>query len=201
MKDALHVMIDLETLGTASDALILSIGAVKFRLDGNIYHPFFYRNISISDSLRLGCTVDHSTLDFWLRQPEDARKALSNPTRDPLFTVLTDFEDFYDNGGDTVKYVWSNGTDFDISILSNTYKKDQLKTPWFYTKARDYRTVIALAKDIKGYEKHPNYTESILDDNYDNPGKVLYKKIKHNALDDAIYQAHCLIEAYKLLSS
>ena len=49
MKD---VMVDLETLATSADAVILSIGAVRFDLEtGEIDDAGFYASISVESNL------------------------------------------------------------------------------------------------------------------------------------------------------
>ncbi len=57
------IMLDLETLGTTADAVILSIGAVKFNLEtGKIDDEGFYRSVSVESNLDLGRRISEDTL-------------------------------------------------------------------------------------------------------------------------------------------
>lgn len=67
--------------------------------------------------------------------------------------------------------VWGNGAAFDNVILASAYRRVTAGTPWQYWNDRCYRTVKAL---------HPDVPMQRTGDH-------------HNALDDAISQAHQLI--------
>jgi hypothetical protein len=113
----MDVMVDIETLSIDYNAVILSLGAVKFdpykletisipRLEdgfqpggGNFTitrrmrtYKYFYQNISIKSCLDVGLEVDASTVLFWLDQPEEARKALLSDT----LSLRDTLRDFYD---------------------------------------------------------------------------------------------------------
>ncbi|NQW82286.1 MAG: 3'-5' exoribonuclease, partial [Polaromonas sp.] len=62
-------MVDLETLGTVADAVILSIGAVKFDLDSDaIDDDGFYASISIESNQETGRRIQEDTLIWWMGQ-------------------------------------------------------------------------------------------------------------------------------------
>ena len=64
-----HIMIDVESLGTRADAVILSLGAVKFDLtSGKIDDQGFYASISIDSNQELGRRIQEDTLLWWLKQ-------------------------------------------------------------------------------------------------------------------------------------
>lgn len=62
------IMVDLETLGTTADAVILSIGAVKFDLvSGQIDDEGFYASISVESSLNRKRRISEDTLLWWFK--------------------------------------------------------------------------------------------------------------------------------------
>lgn len=73
-------MIDLETLGTASNSVILQIGACHFDLGpGDEPHDTFERTVTIDSCLRAGLIVNGSTVEWWLHQSETARHSVTEP--------------------------------------------------------------------------------------------------------------------------
>ena len=75
----MHIMIDLETMGTRPDAPIVAIGAVAFRPDsqhkdgemelGGIYGTF-YMTIDLAKSVREGAVIDPDTVMWWMQQSD-----------------------------------------------------------------------------------------------------------------------------------
>jgi hypothetical protein len=149
-----HVMLDLETLSTRSDAAVLSIGAVKFDLE-KVRMPVEWLNepppsIAIPGIIlpRTGecfytCVRDpggHTDLDtvlWWLQQGEDARQSQVNSARVPdslLAGMLTAFRDWI---GDCP--VWGNGASFDNTIMRGLFHRCGVEcwNPW---QDRCYRT-------------------------------------------------------------
>ena len=69
-----HLMIDLETLGTLADSVVLSVGAVKFDLDSDaVDERGFYGSVSIDSNLEAGRRIEEDTLLWWLKQPVAAQ--------------------------------------------------------------------------------------------------------------------------------
>lgn len=78
MHQNLHFMIDLETLGTASDCIISEVSAVAFEIDtGKIVAERTWHT-SVEDQINLGRKVSSGTLAFWLTQSQDARNKMLN---------------------------------------------------------------------------------------------------------------------------
>lgn len=166
-----HVMLDLETLGTTADAVIMSIGAVRFDLNSNkMDDAGFYASVSIESNLERGRRVDESTLIWWLKQSPAAQQVFHEPkeTLEAALESLTEW--FGDTASDTL--VWSNGADFDIPMLAHAYRSLGWETPWRFWNSRCFRTYknLPIARSI---------------------GKV-DQGVKHNALDDAANQARYL---------
>jgi len=171
------VMVDIETLGTRSGSLILSIGAVVFDKDG--LHKQFYRNVEPLSSLLAGFTVDPDTVRFWNDQAFETRAILFNsPVKvEHALFHLTDFIH-----RDT--QVWAKGPDFDLKLLEDAYTKIGERIPWAYRNTRDVRTIldIGMRAGCLATELFPSTVQ------------------KHSALEDAKYQANQVIMVYNKLN-
>ncbi len=161
-----NLMIDLETMGTRPTSAIVSIGAVFF--DERGLGEKFYCAVNLESAMSYGLTVDGSTIMWWLKQSDEACKALD--TKRTLDDALEDFTDYFLSFGGKDTNVWGNGSDFDNVLLSNAYRAVGSQQPWSYWNNRCYRTMKSLAPSIKHERKGTH----------------------HNALDDAIYQAEHL---------
>lgn len=171
------VMLDLETLSTAPNAMILSIGAVKFnRNTKQISEDKFYRVIDINTYEKLDFDIDPATVLWWFKQSDEARKSFTENPR-PIGDVLVEFNSWFDNS----IYLWSHGASFDAVILGEVYKKYHLIPPWKFWNIRDTRTVYELGKT------------SITNKDRSEVG------IAHNSLYDAIVQVNVLFRALKSL--
>ena len=161
-----HVMLDLETLGTVSDACIMSIGAVKFDLESDKIDDLgFYASVSVDSNLELKRRIQEDTLIWWMNQGESA-KGVFNESKQHLRTALTDFSDWV---GDGEYQVWSNGADFDIPMLAHALTQCGIEIPWKFWNSNCFRTYKRLpgAKNVK----------------------LPFDGVKHNAMFDAIHQA------------
>lgn len=166
----MHIMIDLETMGTRPNAPVLSIGAVAF--DGNRVHGEFYEVLDLSFSVRDGAVIDPETVIWWMTQSDEARLAVTRRGIEPrvALTRFTEWMDQKDFDG-----VWGNGASFDNVILSETYRRLGMTPPWKFWQDRCYRTVRTL---------HPSVP-------------LERSGTHHNALDDARSQAVHLIEMHR----
>lgn len=134
--NAVHVMVDLETMSTEPNAAIISIGAVACR-QGVILREF-YSVVSLQSCMDVGLDVSASTIMWWLGQSEEARKAvrLASNTITKELGELNAWAESLNN-----PRVWGNGSDFDNVILKNAYKAVGLKPFWSYYNDRCYRTI------------------------------------------------------------
>ena len=136
-----HVMIDLETLGTTADAVILSIGAVKFNLDGAIDDAAFYGSISIDSCLQYGRRISEDTLIWWMQQSREAQAVFNEP-KETLDTVLGNFCDWFDNPD---ACAWANGPDFDLPMIAHAIAGcPDMEVPWKFWNSRCMRTYKSL---------------------------------------------------------
>lgn len=163
----MHIMIDLETMGTTPDAPILSIGAARFSAMDGVTHTSYWLIDGASD-LTLGAKPDWATIMWWMRQPEGPRMELADPARSRLSIVgvLHGLSRFIrDTPG--LEGVWGNGPSFDNALLAAAYRRAKIEFPYHFGKDRCFRTLRAL---------YPNVTIPPIDG-------------AHNALVDATWQA------------
>jgi hypothetical protein len=170
-----HVMIDLETLSTAPNAMILSLGAVAFDADG--IHNTFYSAIKTQPLETLvpgtlqGAHVSCETLKWWQGQSDKAKEVFTDPRAEPLDEVLRAFILFCEDFAPAKDIrMWGNGSDFDNVILASAYRRTGLTPPWRFYHNRCYRTVKNMFPSIT-MERRGTH---------------------HNALDDAQSQAEHL---------
>ena len=137
-------MVDIETLGTAPAATILTIAAQLFDPLGSGYHKqYYYARVSIES--QEGRIVDNSTIDWWATQPEVAREeAFSEEGRIPLEQALDELGKLIW----TSTFLYCQGPTFDCTILEHAYKSYNKPIPWQYYKVRDSRTVFGLWPDL-----------------------------------------------------
>lgn len=158
----IHVMIDNEAMDTSPTAALLQIGAVAFDpylkgFDVNAnFKDCFEKNIDLTSSLMLGCTIDQNTVEWWRKQDEKARASVYSGGKD-IRLVLNDFVQWFKSLG-KVEGVWSHGTYFDIAQLEFCFKKAGIEVPWKYAIVRDTRTVHWMA-ELAGWTKPTRVTE------------------------------------------
>lgn len=149
-----HIMIDLETLGTTVDSVILSIGAVKFDLDSDkMDDAGFYASVSIDSNLDIGRVVNESTINWWMKQSAEARQVFAEP-KQSLEAALASLSEW---AGHNKRIVWSNGANFDIPMLEHAYNKLGWSAPWeFYNTrcVRTYKSLPAAARVPKPANDH-----------------------------------------------
>lgn len=161
-----HIMVDLETLGTTADAVILSIGAVRFDLDSDeIDDAGFYAGISIDSNLELKRRVQEDTLLWWLKQNDAAQSVFHEPKQ----TLANSLDELADWIATPDHFMWSNGADFDLPMLAHAYSQIHSELPWKFWNSRCMRT-------YKGLPQAKNVN-------------VPRQGTHHNALHDAIHQA------------
>lgn len=165
------VMVDLETMGTSSDAAIIAIGAIEF--DAVLGHlgERFYQVVDLQSSVDLGGVIEPSTVMWWLGQSDEARAAVRTGGAH-IAVALMSFTNWLSERAPCAEVrIWGNGANFDNVVLANAYRRAQHQLPWRFWNDRCYRTMKALRPDIK-LERSGTH---------------------HNALDDAISQAQHLL--------
>ena len=138
-----HVMIDIETMGTCRDAVILSIGAVLFDRNKIYEDGGFYENLSWQEQLDNGGTVTEGTIKFWLRQPSGPRDALFGKKALSPNQAINKFNLWFQKQVQKPNdcNVWAKGPAFDLSLLGDLYQRLNLGAPpWPYRAERCVRT-------------------------------------------------------------
>lgn len=176
-----HFMIDIETLSTAVNAAVLSIGAVEFDpMSGKIEREF-YHELDLSDQTNRH--IDANTVQWWVKQclvNTDNIEFLSknNREKDAVAYVLHELGAFINGGKEYAMTrvegyekiaLWACDPDFDIAILADLYKEHNLPVPWKFSEPKSVRTVRMLTQ-LAGME-------------------VPHQEADHNALNDCIRQA------------
>ena len=134
------LMIDIETIGIAPAATILTIAAQSFDpLGTGYYKQYYYARVSLESQENR--TIDDSTLNWWATQPADARdEAFAEEDRIPLDQALDELGKLIW----TSKFLYCQGPTFDCTILEHAYKSYGKPIPWQYYNVRDSRTVFGL---------------------------------------------------------
>jgi hypothetical protein len=179
----LHMMVDIESLDTTPSTVICSLGAVVFEDQRMEIVSKRVWNCNWQAQLNQGRTVSEATLRWWLEQEEAARQALLRRGYE-LSQVLHELRAFWNSS--KPERVWANGTDFDIAALAHAYAHNNPAlvagetTPWKYNQARDLR----LFKDLLPDSVYQSIKPPV---------------VKHNAMQDAIFQAEYVMECLRLL--
>lgn len=166
-------MVDIETLSTEPNAVVLSIGAVLFALDGyDTYETLeedgrcFFAILDINSQIDLGRHVSGDTILWWMKQGRMAQQeTFREAGRVPVETVLEQLWPQIEP-----RNMWGNGSNFDNVIINTLYRDYGYEQPPFW-KAKDLRTIKYLAHD-----KAADHIE---------------RGVEHSAIDDAKYQVLC----------
>lgn len=177
-----EVIIDIETLSTATNASVATIGIIIFnRNEKQISldelkkeNRAFYFRILKSSCDELNLDISKETLTWWKKQPKDSYyEVFEHPDRISIKDALEKINKLCYG----TKTFWSQGH-FDYPILSEIYKLFKLETPWKFWQIRDSRTLFDVCNiDIK----------SINTTGY------------HNALNDCYRQYVGTLESIKLV--
>ncbi|ELN1085009.1 3'-5' exoribonuclease [Salmonella enterica] len=179
-----NVMLDLETAGKTKNAALVSIGAVFFHPASGEIGKGFYIPVKLASSMYYGLEVDGGTIEWWMRQNDEARAVFNDENRAPLKEALNQLNDFIrENSQDEDVQVWGNGPAFDNAIIATAFDKTFIKPAWKYSKERCVRTMVELGRQI-GID--PKYDTAI-------------EGTAHNALDDAIHQARYVSTIWQAL--
>jgi len=180
VREKKDYVVDLETLGTGSNAPVVAIGIVSFdRHTGAVGDEKFYCTIDMESACKYGAVAEGGTIDWWLRQSKAARSALTSKEFqvDALAAAAAALAFLEDEEGMFANVrMWGNGAAFDCEKLRNMFTRLGLVTPWNFWNERDVRTMLEL------------YDDTWLPFPAD--------KIKHHALHDAEHEAERLAIAF-----
>ncbi len=184
MNNTKHLMIDIEAAGKSTSAALLSIGAVFFDPATGELGEQFYQPIKLASAQYHGGTIDASTVEWWMKQSEEARSVFNAENRVSLKNALHELSCFIETtAGDADVHVWGNGPAYDNAILATAFHATWIKQPWSFSKDTCVRTMVMLGRQLG------------IDPKYDLPMKGEH----HNALDDAIHQARYVSTIWQTL--
>ena len=165
------LVIDIETMGNTPGAAILSIGAV-FIKEGKLREEF-YQHLDLESCLENGLKMDAGTVQWWMKQSDDARAAITLERGANIIAVLADFFSWVSESAQGAEVqVWGNAATFDVVLMEEAYRRIGYDIPWKFWGHCCYRTLKNL---FPGVPKPPE------------------QRIKHHALHDAKWQALHLI--------
>ena len=171
----IHAMIDLETLSTNPNAVILTVGGVKFDPTTQMkpYSEMYFR-VDVDSQTNMGRDVMQDTVNWWSKQPKQiSDEAFSDDNRISLDEMIKSINKFSVG----VDVFWCQGPLFDYAILQDIYKQLGHPVPWQYWQIRDSRTLFSLVpRDLN--EKRQDL---------------------HNALEDCRFQAKKVQRVYRQL--
>lgn len=169
------IMLDLETLSTRPEAVILVIGAVKFNpFKRDDFGSTLYIKPDVDEQVEMGRHIDDNTVAWWGKQPDEVREdAMGEEGRISIQETMKQLNRFL-VGADNI---WAQGPIFDIGILENLYREAGCPPPWQHWRISDSRTVFKMHGD---------------------PREVGRENF-HNALADCVYQAQGIQQVYESL--
>lgn len=171
----MDVMLDLETLSTRPEGVILILGAIKFNpFEIDSFGETLYIRIDVDEQTAKGRHVCENTMGWWLKQPTDVmEEALSETDRVSISDTLKRLNKFLVG----VNNIWAQGPIFDIGMLENMYRGENTPPPWQHWQISDSRTLFKTHGDPR----------------------VVGRDNLHNALADCVYQAQGVQQVYDRL--
>lgn len=141
----IHVMLDLETLGTQPGCMILSIGAATFLTST----PERYYQV-IQEDQTLMDDPDPDTVAWWKSKSEAAQKEVfNNEYVIDICTALTLFAEWLDAMKPTTEspiIIWGKGANFDEPILREAFRRYSIPYPISGKHSMCFRTLELIGK-------------------------------------------------------
>ena len=163
----MYCTIDIETLSVKPNALVLSIGGIKFNKELEPFSPIYIKP-DVDEQVSLKRDIDDSTIEWWSKQDIHAKdEAFSENDRLPLMDTINHLNKWLKG----VEQIWCQGYGFDMVILESLYHDMKNPLSWDYWQIRDSRTLLSFFNIRPGNSKQDS---------------------KHHALHDALTQAECI---------
>jgi len=169
-----NAMIDIETLDTSPNSVILSIGAVKFNpFNDSDPHDHKHWRLDIQPQMDAGRSISESTLEWWSKQkPEIRDRAFSDDGRTPILDFCKDLNKWLVGCNE----IWCQGPQFDMVMIEDLFAQFKHHCNWSYWQVRDSRTLFSIMPV--------------------DPRKDIQEDL-HDALADAFWQAKCVQKTFK----
>lgn len=196
MSGLTHLVFDIETLGLRENTVVTTLACVPFRFEepkpfAELTRDGFYVKFDVKEQIqKYRRTTDQSTLDFWKKQPKEARAMSIEPSaHDVQMAVgLEMLRDWIKTTPYTwnESYVWSRGTYFDFPKIESMYANISAPCPFNTWRIRDIRTMIDCLTGATNGQ-------------YNLRDGVPNGFVKHNALHDAALDATVMTEIFQSL--
>jgi hypothetical protein len=140
------IMIDIESLDTTPNCVILTIGAVRFDPRGEGVVERLELRPTIEDQTEIhNRSINEDTLRWWSTQsPAALEEALGDTGRTPFAECMATLYKFCWNR----RAVWSNGASFDCVVMESAWRQTSTMPnpiPWPFWSIRDTRTLYEIA--------------------------------------------------------
>lgn len=172
------IMIDIESLDTSPNCVILTIGAVRFDPRGSgVVEKLELRPTIEEQTEKYNRVINEDTLRWWSTQSEAAmEEAMGDRDRVSFKDCMEALYKFCWNR----RAVWSNGASFDVVAMESAWRQLDMRIPWPYYTVRDTRTLYEIAGVSLKDAKYKTMTT-------------------HKAVEDAEHQALVVQDAYMKL--
>jgi hypothetical protein len=168
------IVLDIETLSTRPDAVVLTIGAIKFSpfADDIDATNGFYTRIDVDEQIGMGRHISEDTIQWWGKLPAEVREdAMGEHNRDSVEKALAGLNKFLVGS----ENIWVQGPVFDIATLENLYRQMLMPPPWHFWNIRDSRTLFG----VHGDPRQKNHQHA------------------HNAMIDCVIQGKAIQQVYR----
>jgi len=163
-----HVMLDLETLSTRSNAVVLSAGAVTFDPVEGIVLGSKRIQFNAQKQIEDGRSVEFGTLRWWVRNDAEVIEAQFAEEEALPWRSASRLRSYI---GDNA-FVWGYGAAFDNAIIADLFR--QYNVPlWSHRNDRCMRTFTNL---------------------FDPDGVLKSQRVTHDALEDALQQVDWMMK-------
>ena len=121
IKDSIHGMIDLETLGTGSNSVVVSVGLVAFNISTGEILAELDIGLNLNQQIKTGGVIDGDTLEFHFAQAPDSIQKMAQRKVLDVKEGLDLISNFIK--ANNITTLWGNGATFDNVILRNLYAR------------------------------------------------------------------------------
>jgi exodeoxyribonuclease VIII len=177
------IMLDIETLSTENNALMVSISAIEFCLETGEIGNTFECYIDVLEQAINGADISKDTLKWWSEQSKEAKDLLTKRKTGSIVKALNDFNSFAQSVNYDIKNIrlWGNGSSFDNVILRNAYKRHNINLVLPFWCDTDMRTLVSFV-DSKVLKE------------------IKFEGTKHHGLSDCAHQIKVCHRAWQLLT-